>query len=260
MVLFTNTLASKIALSHIYYPALISKTVRRPYGLLYHDEDYPSSHMCNHAVITDHSGDLGKIIEDITAFYTGRGLMPVLYTSFHRKAYDVLAEPLKSRGYAIGRYPDGSFFYYPKNVRPEGSYSSNVERVRRPGKEILSMFSDDDEGRYNRMVAEKLSSKPGYDLWVYCVRGKPVSAASFVVMNEFNTAVIDNVYTVPEYRNKGYATAVIRHALKEHRFRSDSLVFLYAYNEQAKRIYQKIGFKKIRLGRLEFWNAWLDKR
>ena len=109
---------------------------------------------------------------------------------------------------------------------------------------------------YNRLVISKLLPKKEYFLFSVYDQGKPVAVASMVRMSEFKTCVIDNVYTVPAYRNNGYATAIVQHALNARKAYKDHILFLYAFKEQPVRIYQKIGFVKATGARLEYWNAW----
>ncbi|HBN84736.1 MAG TPA: hypothetical protein DDZ89_12920 [Clostridiales bacterium] len=258
MTFFTQSIVSRIAQSHIHYPKRIAECVKLPYGLLYHDRENPGSHMCNHAVITDMSGDLDLKVRQVTEFYVEKGLTPVIYTAFQRKAYRIMSQPLRNNGYSVGKYPEGAFFYYPQGQTGSlPNYSNRVKRVQTE-EGILDMFSDDEEGVYNRTVIRKLLPGEGYYLWCVYEKDKPVAVASLVMMSEYRTSVIDNVYTVPEYRNKGYATAIVRHALRMHQACSDNLVFLYAYKEQPIRIYRKLGFVKVNNMRLEYWNAWMD--
>lgn len=57
---------------------------------------------------------------------------------------------------------------------------------------------------------------------------------------------IGGVYTLPEYRNRGYATNLVS-AIAEHAFRNTGRVILHVREDNAPaiRTYEKIGFRKI---------------
>ena len=55
-------------------------------------------------------------------------------------------------------------------------------------------------------------------------------------------AYIANVYTMPEHRGKGIATAIMHLLMKEARLRGYSRIRLYA-SEHGRPIYEKLGFK-----------------
>ena len=77
----------------------------------------------------------------------------------------------------------------------------------------------------------------------WCVKGKPVAQASFSGTD--SVARISRVYTPPENRGKGYASAVVAHLSKMQLDLGKKLCCLYAdaRNPVSNSIYRKIGYE-----------------
>ena len=71
-----------------------------------------------------------------------------------------------------------------------------------------------------------------------------VSIVSCTISIFDNIARIDDVGTLPEYQNKGYATAIIKHGLSKAKEEGAAFCFLEA-SKQGLGIYKKIGFEEI---------------
>lgn len=89
--------------------------------------------------------------------------------------------------------------------------------------------------------AEDLVSAGRMAFWT--VKGKPVAQASFSGTD--SVARISRVYTPPENRGRGYASAVVAHLSKLQLDEGKKLCCLYAdaRNTQANAIYRKIGYE-----------------
>ncbi len=213
--------------------------------------------MINHAVITDLTGNIEDKIYEVTKFYLYMGLTPVIYTPFRINAYEKMLQPLKTFGYTVARYPAGGFYYYPgrKNV-DKYPIAKNIVRIRNADQEIFNLFEGDEGSEYNVETIKKLLPHKEFYLWVLYEGSKPAATASVNLIDRYGCSAVDHVYTSPEFRNKGYATTIVKHAVNMHNKESNNLIFLYAYKEQPIRIYKNIGFVKMTDRRLDFWNAW----
>lgn len=92
-----------------------------------------------------------------------------------------------------------------------------------------------------KLQAEDLVASGRMALWT--VKGKPVAQAS--VSGTEKVARINRVYTPPENRGKGYASAVVAHVSKLQLDQGKKMCCLYAdaRNTGANSIYRKIGYE-----------------
>ncbi len=82
--------------------------------------------------------------------------------------------------------------------------------------------------------------------WVLVVHspGGGVHLASIVAVtrNTENVATITKVYTLPEYRGRGYAETLVRHVTKEY-LKTKQVVMLYVGHENpAANVYRRVGY------------------
>jgi len=68
---------------------------------------------------------------------------------------------------------------------------------------------------------------------------------------------LDDVVTFRNHRNNGYATDLVNKAIAYHREHSDNPLFLFAENQKAIRIYEKLGFEKMDF-HYPFWGAYME--
>ena len=112
------------------------------------------------------------------------------------------------------------------------------------GVEALSALEQDEE-QNGRNVDHKLAARgSGIALWE--VGGEPMSAVGYG--SPTSTGVrIGPVYTPPEYRGRGYATALTAHVSAEQLATGRSFCFLYTdlANPTSNKIYVAIGYRRV---------------
>ena len=110
--------------------------------------------------------------------------------------------------------------------------------------EALGVLERDDE-RNGRTIDHRLEARgSGISLWE--VDGEPVSAVGFG--SETPTGVrIGPVYTPPEHRGRGYASALTAHVSQERLDAGRSFCFLYTDlgNPTSNKIYVAIGYRRV---------------
>jgi len=82
------------------------------------------------------------------------------------------------------------------------------------------------------------------NLWILLANEIPVSMIGVNARLE-DIVQIGNVYTLKEHRNKGFAKEILYRSLYAEKLKGVKEVVLFADNEVAIKIYEKIGFKKI---------------
>jgi len=93
-------------------------------------------------------------------------------------------------------------------------------------------------------------------MWLWRVNGEPVACAAAVGRTPHGIRV-NAVYTPPEHRRRGYASALVGSLTRELLEGGRSFVFLYAdaRNPTANAIYQRIGYRQI----AEAGELWFDR-
>jgi RimJ/RimL family protein N-acetyltransferase len=197
----------------------------RGYILTYHALDFPSVALeCN-------SEDAAKLLEyapeDKFIIHAPKHLLPVIESKFH-----------KSRHYVEN-------WMLVKKRKAEFFKSEHVRRLRlADGSKLASMLSSrkDRPRPSEKKYADLIKKMPMYGVFIN--RELVSYAGSFIQTRE--VWMIGGVYTLPDHRNKGYATlatsAITREALEKS---EAAALFVRSDNYPAIRVYEKIGYEKI---------------
>ena len=109
--------------------------------------------------------------------------------------------------------------------------------------EFAKTYKKDDLDEQIRRMAEEMErgSKAAVGLFL---DGRMVSVASTSAENS-ESAMVVGVATIPEYRGKGYASAVVQALCRDCFKRGKKYLCLFYDNPVAGRIYNRIGFKEL---------------
>ena len=135
------------------------------------------------------------------------------------------------------------------NRKVPGIAVQEVERdVLLPLREALvreSPWGDDDETVSQILAAQTRVAKAGRARhFVVLVDGEGASAAE--LYSDGRTAQVEDVITLTSHRNRGYATAVILHAVETALAAGHDFVFLIAdADDWPKELYARLGFEAI---------------
>ena len=112
------------------------------------------------------------------------------------------------------------------------------------GVEALSALEQDEE-QNGRNVDYKLTA-PGNGIALWEVGGEPMSAVGYGSPTPTGVR-IGPVYTPPEFRGRGYASALTAHVSTEQLAAGRSFCFLYTdlANPTSNKIYVSIGYRRV---------------
>jgi ribosomal protein S18 acetylase RimI-like enzyme len=97
------------------------------------------------------------------------------------------------------------------------------------------------EETVRQLVARRAAFDAPVTAFAAFAEGRPV--AHLDLRRRDGVAEIDNVGTLPDHRNHGYARALVLHAIARARSQGDDLIFLLADAEDWPReLYAKLGF------------------
>lgn len=232
-------------------PARISTVTWRRWGLLFRNTFNASCYDANHAVILDLSCDLSEALGDIEAHFTKRCLAPRIYSGFLPGEDEKLLPFLKEQGWTVEYCTEDVFLHTRPCPPPKEGFA--FERPRELTSEVAALLLTDG-GEWTLGKAEYLLVHP--DSAAYAARSEDGTLASFLYIHrEAGCAVIRNVVTLPEYRNRGLCTNLLRAAIADFRKSWPNMpLFLEAENETAIRIYERAGFTRIQCPRE--WTAY----
>ncbi len=113
------------------------------------------------------------------------------------------------------------------------------------GYHIEALYELDNGAIFDERIQKSLDRQLKQDnLWILLDNEIPVSMIGVNARLE-DIVQIGNVYTLKEHRNKGFAKEILYRSLYAEKLKGVKEVVLFAENKVEKKIYEKIGFKKI---------------
>ena len=139
--------------------------------------------------------------------------------------------------------------------RGEGERAAETAQVDEVSREQLVPFREEtaraqpwatsDEVVREVVAAGEIAARAGNSrFFAVQVDGRPVAAAQ--LNSDGRIAEVDDVATLPEFRRRGYASAIVLRAVEEALAAGHELVFLVAEDEDwPKELYERLGFETI---------------
>lgn len=227
------------------------------YGKIYFNPDNPLSHDSNHAHIMKNLEHPEKAILEIKRFYKEHGLTPRIYPSFLKNELKILRPYLEKAGFTIQVF-DNKIFYFPYESQPLTDSVFPVKRITEISDEIIELIYSDHQidwaGDWTINVLKNHFKDGRFHLLGLYEAGKCVSLASVKTMEGYSR--VDDVLTHKDYRERGFATNLMKYLVGYHRSISGNYLYLWADNPVAIRMYLGIGFKEI-YADIQHWTAYI---
>lgn len=118
--------------------------------------------------------------------------------------------------------------------------------------EVLYCYLQADENRLGRDFCQRRCyrrgevyiAEGGVDTYICYLNGKPVGNCDLFIHDK--VAKIEDFEVIPQYRRRGFGTAILKHLIKVSLDKSCDIVFLVTDEEDtAKEMYQKLYFSKV---------------
>jgi GNAT superfamily N-acetyltransferase len=242
--------------SEIHFSKHFAETVEKPYGIIYHNAENPDCCGSNHAVILNLATDIDAGLKDIIRFYRKRKIDPCLFQAFQDSETEALFPHLQKNGFTIEQYRHTPFLLNESGPQPPLPYRTDLDV--RPIEEIdkrlgNAIFETDESDRNIKKFCRQLKDDNFRLLVGKNTGGEPVTMAALYIAD--NISRLDDVVTFRDHRNNGYATDLVNKTIAYHREHSGNPLFLFAEDQTAIRIYEKLGFEKIEFP-YPFWGAY----
>ena len=237
------------------FSSAIADVEGKYYGKLFYNCDNPISHDSNHAVILHLDCNIHEVIEDIKKFYEGKNLIPRIFQAYKEREKEVIAPILKEHGFTFFEWNDTEFLYLREKSKIAPNAEMKVRRVKSLGKDMIELVHTDDESDRMIKVLHRHLLSDKFHLLVGYVGGKAVSMGSIELMDRFSR--VDDVVTHSDFRNRGYGRSLMHHLISYHYKISTNIIYLFASNPTAIKMYKAVGFNKVD-DNFVCWSAWVE--
>ncbi|MHB8758296.1 MAG: GNAT family N-acetyltransferase [Bacillota bacterium] len=235
---------------------VFSQAEERPWGVLFANSANPEHHDANKAYVLRDMGSAAEaVIDEVTAFYRGRGLPPRVNAKPFCDQPD-FAERLQRRGFKVAAIRVRVMVWdgvpaatrapaLPAGVAIDPAGLADLEALARGRAEANGW----EPGWVKRQLTYQLEQE-GLRYFLATVDGEPAACACLVELTEPQR--LEYVATRPGFRRRGLAGAVVGRIQRE----AAGPLILGCVDEGAERLYARAGFS-VRAEYSEV-DAWLE--
>ena len=244
-----NEMEKRIAHEAAYF-SFIASVEKTAYGWFLHGPEVPDYGNANRALrLRDDGRGPEAVAREVRAVYRSRGQRPIADIDPEAERQGIGAA-LRRLGITpvIGktllmRYPHAQPPLPPKpgvtvEVIPNDTETEGVRLW------VETVLSEDEETRSNpmlRIVTEHEARSPGCRLYLASLDGRPAAACDLFTADGWGR--IDSVVTVPEFRRRGAAAALVCRAVADSLTLGNTETYLYTEAGGAgEQVYSRLGF------------------
>lgn len=193
----------------IDFPSRFADSIQKDWGVMFYMDENKTSYDGNHACIyPDKIPDLGEVLDEITAFYTQKSIVPSVWHPYVRGYFADNLSVLTAHGYTYTPVPDRRVMLLTaKNeIKSERRLDIRVLNTwdERVATDILIPCGEP----WEIDVTKKRMAHDGAYLFVGYLDGKAVVYSDIHISSHGNTR-FDYIVTSPAYRGKGYASELL---------------------------------------------------
>lgn len=225
-----------------------SHGTNREWGTMFFNKEILQRHDANHAEITNPI-HIHEIVPEIEEFYRSKHI-PIRINYYDPSNDSSLKNTLRENNFTcIENNNSVIFMKLEKKIefdeilsapdRYRVSFCPAIITESQIVKDVESVIHSD--WGYQNIV-----SNNNYYYFILYDAGVPVSVLSFFLYEPYLLARLDDVVTIPEYRNKGYSTFLLKFAcnwVQNNDF--TPYLFVHSNNVYAKKTYERVGFTEI---------------
>lgn len=219
-----------------------SKVEEKPYGKIFYNEENPLSHDSNHAIIKE-DADYEVAINEVVNFYNSRNITPRVYTLTANTNKSNLGEYLEGKGFNTVK-EEIRYFIQKTSKIINIAKTLKIVRLKIIDKSVEELlYSDENEGEWSYKTLIKSIDKEKFYLFAGYEGEELVCIASLHTQDDISR--IDNVFTRKNKRRYGYCTQLIDFITKYNDEFLKTIIYLYASNPYAIKVYKKSGFEEM---------------
>lgn len=224
------------------FPREIADCAQRDYGLLFYSEQNKASYDSNHALLFQaKTGDLGRALDDITAFYLEKGIKPIIYQSIADSGYfESRRAEFAACGYEVFSEENRYMLLLDRSVI-QGSSQFEVYKAEKWDEAFRTDIFEAAGEPWETEVAKKFIQNANALVFAARFEGRPVG----ILYAHLRDGVcrVDYLLVAPKYRGKGAARAIASAFADHCRQNRIEDCFLWPDGESAERVYYDAGFR-----------------
>ncbi len=232
----------KIFLEEDLFPREFVNCATREHGVLFYDEANKDSYDSNHAVIYQNRiKDLDAVLRDITAFYQGMGMSPILYQAMSDEGFFAdQADVFAKNGFRV--WEEEQHFMVPmEENRLVTNPEISVKRVTAWEESFAAEIFEKAEEPWEIGVAKKMIQNPNTIFFVAYYKNHPVGMT--YAHERDGVCRYDYILVSKEYRRIGVARALMNALVEYCKLQNIENCSLWPAGESAERIYLEAGFR-----------------
>jgi len=238
------------------FPQTFADMEERDWGVLFVTPTIPDSHDGNHACVLNRCDDPAPVVDEIVAFYEGRGLTPRVNYISADGGFSDLRNALAAAGFTFGHDDAMRIYLYQGPSRIAPNPNVRVQHIERVDADMLATLTSIANLRMAKVLQRRTSRSDDW-LFVGEVDGQVASVA--LLERVGNICRVDEVHTAACHRRKGCARAVVHAMVTYYQKHISVPLFLWTDNPVAERIYVEAGFVNVKPP-LTNWCAWKERR
>lgn len=226
------------------FPKEFAVFAEREYGLLFYNDNNKDSYDSNHALIfKDKISDVAKTLEDITAFYQGKGIQPMIYQSMTDDGYfESIRGELSAYGYHVyGEENRYMVLLDACNIVPDPRIE--VQKAEKWDDSFRTDIFEAAGEPWEADVAKSALERDNTLFFVAYIKGRPVGMTRAHTKN--GVCRVDYLLVATEHRKKGVGRAILQTFAKYCTENKIENCFLWPNGASAERIYYEAGFRSI---------------
>ncbi|MDR1262159.1 MAG: GNAT family N-acetyltransferase [Oscillospiraceae bacterium] len=229
------------------FPKLFTHYSKTDYGYLFYNEGNKDSYDSNHAILLpERVEDLGVVLNDVTAFYTNKGITPAIYHPLKRDYFEKHKNMFSNHGYSVSLEPDRRVFVLSDDSCIVWNDSLDVRRISGWDNRITEHILIPNDQEYEAAVSmEKLKHEGCFVFAGYCGE-KAVVYADFHV-SPLGCTHFDYIVTAKDERGKGYARQLMHKVTQFCRDQNFPLCATWFANATSERLNIDAGFRATNL-------------
>ena len=225
-----------------------SEAFNRPWGTLLFNPKLLQRHDANHAEVINPSTNPKSIISEIESFYSQRKA-PCRINHYDPSNETEFKSLLSEEGFInLDKDENAIFMKLDKKIYLEDilSASDDYKVSFTPSLPLDSQIGEDIEKvLHSDWDYQNLVTHHNYYYFILYDKKEPVSTLSFFLYEPYMLARLDDVVTIPKFRNNGYSSFLLKFACNWIQ-NNDFIPYLCvsSSNKYAEKMYKKVGFSE----------------
>lgn len=204
-----HALIENIKQEEINFPKRFASYRETEYGILFYMEDNKDSYDGNHACIfPEKVKDLGSVLDEITAFYSARGIRPSVWHPFVQNYFSDKEKLLNAHGYTYTPQEDHRVMLLREKNRITAPRRMEIRVLNAWDERVATDILIPGGEPWEVDVTRKRASQKGTYLFVGYLDGRAV-AYTDIHISEYGNTRFDYIVTAKEHRGKGYASELL---------------------------------------------------